>query len=50
VEAMTHTGYGIESRTENAVTFARHEEANSCLGCLLMLFFIVPGLLYLLLA
>ena len=50
IEFMTRAGYGIESRTENTVTFDRHEGADSCLGCLLMLLFILPGLLYLLLA
>lgn len=50
VEAMTRGGYGLESRSENTVTFARHEGADSCAGCILMLLFLLPGILYLLLA
>ena len=50
IERMTRGGYGIESRTSNTVTFARHEGADGCVGCFLMLFFLIPGLLYLLLA
>lgn len=49
-EYMTRTGYGIQSRTGNTATFARDEGADSCLGCFLMLFLLVPGILYLLLA
>jgi hypothetical protein len=41
--------FSLESRTENSATFFRDRGPNVALGCLLMLFFILPGLLYLLL-
>lgn len=50
IEFMTRSNYGIESRSENSATFARHQGADTGIGCFLMLFFLVPGLLYLLLA
>lgn len=50
VETMTRKGYTLDGATGSTATFARHEGANAGLGCLLMLLFLVPGLLYLLLA
>jgi hypothetical protein len=50
VEAITKAGYALQNRTENSVTFARDEGANVALGCFLMLFLFLPGLIYLLLA
>lgn len=40
----------IQHRTDTTVTFARDEGADAVLGCVLMFSFILPGLLYLLLA
>jgi hypothetical protein len=48
-EGMIRKGWGIQSRSGNTVTFSRDEGADGCLGCFLMLFLIVPGILYLLL-
>jgi hypothetical protein len=51
VEAMTRSGYGLEARTENAATFARHQGPNIALGIFLVLCCaILPGILYLFLA
>ena len=51
VEAMTRSGYGLETRSENAATFARHQGPNVALGIFLILCCaILPGILYLLLA
>jgi len=51
VETMTRSGYGLEARTENAATFARHQGPNISLGIFLILCCaILPGILYLLLA
>jgi hypothetical protein len=50
VEHMTRQGWGVSNQSQNSVTFARDEGADACIGCVLMLVFIVPGLLYLLLA
>ncbi len=51
VEAMTRSGYGLEAKTENAATFARYQGPNVALGILIILFcFILPGILYLMLA
>ena len=51
VEAMTRSGYGLETRSENAATFARHQGPNVALGIFLLLCCaILPGILYLLLA
>jgi len=50
VEEMVRTGHSLEHRTNDSASFVREEGADSCLGCLLMLFFLLPGLLYLLLA
>lgn len=44
------TGYSVEARSENTVTFLRHEGPSAFLGCVLLLFFLVPGILYLVLA
>jgi hypothetical protein len=51
IEAMTRSGYGLEARTENAATFARHQGPNIALGIFLILCcFLLPGILYVLLA
>jgi hypothetical protein len=49
VEDMTRRGYALQYRTQETVSFSRDRGANSCLGCLLLLLFILPGILYLLL-
>ena len=50
VEWMTRNGWSLQARTERTATFARDEGADACVGCFLMLFFLLPGILYLLLA
>jgi hypothetical protein len=50
VEGMLKAGHSVENRTANCASFVREEGADSCLGCVLMLLFLLPGLLYLLLA
>ena len=47
---MVRGGYSLESRTTTSAGFVKKRGANGCLGCFLMLFFLLPGLLYLLLA
>lgn len=43
IEWITRSNYGIESRTSNAVTFAREMEADGCLGCFLLVFLLCLG-------
>jgi hypothetical protein len=50
VEGITRSGYALENRTVNSATFVKEEGANVGLGCCLMALFVLPGLLYLLLA
>jgi hypothetical protein len=51
VEAMLRAGYRLENRAENTVTFARYRGVEvACIGCLLMLLLLLPGLLYLIFA
>ncbi len=50
VERMTRQGWSVQHRSETTASFSRDEGADSCLGCLLLLFFILPGILYLVLA
>ena len=50
VENMTPRGCGLENRIDNTGTFARHQRADTATGCVLMLFFLLPGILYLALA
>jgi Short C-terminal domain len=51
VEGMTRSGYGLETRTENATTFARHQGPNIAFGILFTIFCcVIPGIIYLLLA
>src|SRR5215212_57945 len=50
VEWMTSNGWALLGYAERTATFARDEGADACLGCILMLFFLLPGILYLLLA
>lgn len=47
---MTRNNFALDSRTDTSVTFARHEGASCALSCVLALFFILPAILYLLLA
>jgi hypothetical protein len=52
-QAATHMatrGFAIESRLANTVNFSFREGPNVILGCVLLLFGILPGLLYFLLA
>jgi hypothetical protein len=50
VERMTREGWSLQNRDETTASFARDQGAEACLGCILMLFFLLPGILYLLLA
>ena len=50
VQMMVQQGYTVQSYAPRAATFNMRGTTNTALGCFLMLFFIVPGLLYLLLA
>jgi hypothetical protein len=45
---MLREGFSLESRTEMSATFSKHEGPEPFLGCILLLFFIIPGLIYLL--
>jgi hypothetical protein len=45
---MLREGFSLESRMETSATFTKHEGPNPALGCFLMLFFVIPGLIYLL--
>ena len=47
-EDMTRSGYGVESRTENTVTFSRSAQMNPAIGCLLALLFLLPAIIYML--
>lgn len=50
VESMTRGGYTVEDRSQNSLTFARREEPSVAVGCILLLFFILPAILYFLFA
>ena len=50
VEMMTREGWAAQHRSETTVSFARDEGADAGVGCLLLLFFLVPGILYFALA
>ena len=45
---MVARGFVLESRTESSANFGNREEPNVALGCFLMLFLIIPGVIYLL--
>jgi hypothetical protein len=45
---MVSKGFVLESRTENSANFGNREEPNAALGCFLLLFLIIPGVIYLL--
>lgn len=47
IEAMLRSGYALQGRTQTSATFTRKDSPSFFLGCLLMLFLIVPGVLYL---
>lgn len=47
VEDATRAGYVLESRSKNALTFVRREKPNSFVALFLLLFFLLPGILYL---
>jgi Short C-terminal domain len=50
VERMTREGWSLQNRTDTTASFAQDQGADTCARCLLMLLFILPGILYLLLA
>src|SRR4051794_16448789 len=50
VEQMTRQGWSLQNRSDTTASFARDQGADTCTGCILMLFFLLPGILYLLLA
>jgi len=45
---MVSQGFSLESRAVTSATFGNYEEPNAALGCFLLLFLIVPGVIYLL--
>ena len=45
---MVARGFVLEPRTESSANFGNREEPNVALGCFLMLFLIIPGVIYLL--
>jgi hypothetical protein len=45
-EIMTRSGYGVESRTENTVTFAKSAQPNFALGCILAILLLIPAVIY----
>lgn len=49
VEFMTRSGHALESRTGNSLTFVRRQKPSAQTGIVLLLFFVLPGILYLLL-
>jgi hypothetical protein len=50
VERMTREGWALQNRTDTSASFAQDQGADACAGCALMLLFLLPGILYLLLA
>ena len=47
---MSPRGYALESRFESSVTFTRFEEVSLAIASLLMFLFVLPAILYLILA
>jgi hypothetical protein len=47
---MSPRGYALESRFESSVTFMRYEEASLAIAFLLVFLFVLPAILYLILA
>lgn len=47
---MTGKGYAVESRSESTVTFTKYLPPNTFTGIVLLLLFILPGILYFILA
>lgn len=47
VEAATRAGHVLEARSENSLTFVRREKPSSWAAIFLLLFFLLPGILYL---
>lgn len=50
VEAMTRAGHTLEDRSQNSLTFARRQEPSAAVGCILLLLFVLPAILYFLFA
>ncbi len=48
VEAATRAGHVLEARSENSLTFVRRDKPSSWIAIFLLLFFLLPGILYLL--
>jgi hypothetical protein len=48
VEAMTKAGYNLGNRTQNTVTFIRHEKPDPLVAGCLALLFILPAIFYVL--
>lgn len=50
VAHMVGRGYPLVSRQENSATFSHHEGPDVWAGCFLLLLFLLPGILYFILA
>jgi hypothetical protein len=46
VSKLSRQGWRVVSRTDTSAQLEMQKQANGCLGLILLLFFIIPGILY----